>query len=196
MPASAVNSGFDFTFHVRQVCRDMTARLPELAHIDMDRVAVSFSQARSSHSHGLQATLTPMRFEGGATTTQRAGRRYRCQQLFDEQGHERLYILSCYLPRFLNHGLQEKVATLLHELWHISPEFNGDLRRFKGRCYAHGPSQKSYDAQVNKLAQRWWRRSPPAELYQFLRFSFRELDAQCGPIYGTKIPAPKLIPVE
>jgi hypothetical protein len=37
----------DFTARIRLVCVDMVARLPELAHVDMCRVAVAFSQARS-----------------------------------------------------------------------------------------------------------------------------------------------------
>ncbi len=146
---------FDFTLHVRRVCEHMVAHLPELAHIELAQVAISFSQVRSRVAHGIQATLTPLRFEGGALTSVQHGRRYTVQRLYDPtSGAEILYILCLYVPRFLNHPLEEKVATILHELWHISPEFNGDLRRFAGRCYAHGPNQKDYDAQVEGRLER------------------------------------------
>jgi hypothetical protein len=188
--------GFDYTRHARVLCADMTSRLPELEHIDLDRVAVAVTQARASGRYGVQATLTPMRFEGGATTGERNGRRYTAQQLLDEEGRELLYILTLFLPRFQNQSLAEKINTMLHELWHISPACDGDLRRFAGRCYAHGRSQKEYDAQVDQLARRWWADRPPASLYEFLRLDFRQLRKRHGAIYGVRIPHPKLIPID
>src|SRR5690606_38484073 len=101
--------GFDFTSAMRRTCVDMAARLPELAHIDMTRVAVGFCQTRKSVTHGLQASLTPLRFENGAEYTIRRGRRYACQRLYDPEGCEYLYLLNFYLPRFLNHHFGEKV---------------------------------------------------------------------------------------
>ena len=38
-----------------------------------------------------------------------------------------LYLLSFYLPRFLKLPWREKLATVIHELWHVNPQFNGDL---------------------------------------------------------------------
>lgn len=187
--------GFDFTAHVRRLCADMVERLPDLAHIDLDRVAISFTQARNHYRHGVQATMTPMRFEEGSLVARRRGRDYTVQRLYDSNGRELLYILSIYLPRFQNHSLREKVATVIHELWHISPLFDGDLRRFSGRCYAHGGSQKEYDRQVDEIAARWWELAPSTAVYDFLRHSFRDLEEQYGRVYGTKIPHPKLIPV-
>jgi len=187
------SEGFDFTAHMRVVCADMVDQLEELAHIDLDRVAIGFSQARKRVLHGLQATLTPMRFEGGHLTTNRNGRRYTAQRLIDEGGTELLYILSFYLPRFSNLDLQEKLSTIVHELWHISPRFDGDLRRFAGRCYAHGRSQKEFDTMADRLALRWLSLGPPETLVGFLRLNFRQLAAQHGHVFGQKIPTPKLI---
>ena len=62
-----------------------------------------------------------------------------------------LYILNFYLPRFLDLPFREKLTTMLHELWHIGPKFDGDVRRLGGRCFAHGSSQKQYDAHVEAL---------------------------------------------
>jgi hypothetical protein len=85
---------------------------------------------------------------------------------------------------------------VVHELWHISPRFDGDLRRFGGRCYAHSASQRRYDAKVEQLVDRWLSLEPPASVYNFLRYEFRELVRRYGRVYGVKIPTPKLIPVE
>ena len=190
-----MDGSFDFTTRMRALCADMTARLPELQHIDLARVMIAFSQARKRVHHGLFATLTPLRFEGGNVEGLQRGRRYRIQRVVDSSGREMLYILSFYLPRFMDLTFQDKLVTVLHELWHISPAFDGDLRRHPGRCYAHSHSQKNYDAQMELLGKRWLALEPPLELYDFLRCNFRELQRCYGAIYGLRVRQPKLIPV-
>jgi len=188
--------GFDITRHLRHVAQDMVGRLPELAHIDCNRIAFAFCQTRKRVEHGLFASLTPMRFAGGATSGVRRGRRYGVQPVVDAAGGEMLYILRVYLPRFMDLDFREKLITVLHELWHIGPLFDGDLRRHEGRCYIHTSSQAEYDAEMGILADRWLALAPPPNLYGFLRLSFTELYAAHGPVFGTKIAQPKLIPLQ
>jgi len=180
---------------MRRVCGDMVCRLSELGHIDLDQVAISVTQARSTVSHGLYASLTPMRFAAGRRQTIIHGRPFRVAPLLDSQGREILYVLTFCLPRFLNASLEEKLSTTLHELWHIGPQFDGDLRRHGGRCYAHGRSRREYDRQMDRLAQRWLALDPPAHLYGFLQWSFDELAAEYGAVVGSRVRAPKLIPM-
>ena len=148
-------TGFDFTTRMRLLCADMIARTPELAHVDLSRVAVTFSQARKGVSWGMYASLTPLRFAGGSLTTVRRGRRYQVQRIVDGLGQEMLYLLSFYLPRFMNLVFREKLITIFHELWHIGPQFDGDLRRHEGRCFAHSHSQAQYDRQMGVFADGW-----------------------------------------
>lgn len=187
------STGFHFTEHIRQVCHDMTRRVPELGHVDMRHVAVSFTQTRSAVLHGIYATLTPMRFADGQLHTLRRGKQWGLQRLYDPSGREMLYILRFYLPRFLDLPFRQKLLTTIHELWHIGPRFDGDLRRFAGRCYAHSASKESFDAQAGTLVDRYLAAEPPEDIYGFLRESFRELTARHGRVFGTKIRAPKLI---
>lgn len=194
--ATVTKTGFDFTAHMRSMIEDAISRLPELQHIDLSRVAITFSQARKRVAHGLFATLTPMRFENGARTGLRNGRRWRAQEILGPDKQEMLYILSFYLPRFMDVDFQEKLVTIFHELWHISPEFNGDLRRHPGRCYAHTHSQREYDARMAVLASKWLRCQPPEYRYQFLKYRFQELQNHYGRIYGLHVTQPKLIPID
>src|SRR5262245_52206575 len=90
---------FDFTFHIRRVCADIISRLPELGHIELGRVAVSVCQTRKAVPHGIFASLTPLRFAGGSSTTIRRGRQMSVERVLDKSGREMLYILSFYLPR-------------------------------------------------------------------------------------------------
>ncbi|MCA9216727.1 MAG: hypothetical protein KDB27_26845, partial [Planctomycetales bacterium] len=190
---SQLGRGFDFTAHMRTIVTDMVSRLPELAHINLDSVAFAFAQARKKTHYGIHASLTPMRFKNGARTTVKRGAEYMCQQLLDSDGKEMLYILTFYLPRFMDVIFDEKLVTILHELWHISPDFNGDIRRHPGRCYAHTQSQKEYDKEMKVLADRWLTRDPPEEIYSFLRYDFQQLQREHGQVWGTKIPHPKMI---
>jgi predicted metallopeptidase len=189
-------SGFDFTAHMRVLCEDIVTRSPEMNHISMKRVAVSFAQTRKAVQHGMWASLTPMRFANGALEENRRGRRYTVQRLYGKDGKEMLYILTFYMPRFMELSFEDKLVTIFHELWHISPNFDGDIRRHPGRCYVHTTSEEEYDRQMAKLARRWMKADPPNHIYEFLRCDFAKLEQRFGRVFGTRIRNPKLIPVK
>jgi hypothetical protein len=172
----------------------MVGRLGELSHIDMSRVAVGFAQARRGGPYGTWASLTPLRFAGGVATTHRRGRTWAVQRLVGGDGREMLYLLTFYLPRFLDQPFEEKLTTIVHELWHINDKFDGDLRRHEGRCFAHGPSQRQFDELAARLARKWLSSSPPEEVYAFLRLSFKDLHARHNGIFGLRYGRPKLVP--
>ena len=187
--------GFDFTLHMRRLCADMAARLPELAHIDMTRVAIRFCQARKAVRHGMQASAdaAAIRRRRAASPCAAAGAGP-SQRIYDAAGHEMLYLLSFYLPRFLEHSLAEKLATVIHELWHIGPRVrrrsappSGPLLRPQPFAAAVRRRDGTLDRQVAGPRSR--RRS----CYEFLRYNFRQLQKQSGPIFGTRIATPKLI---
>jgi hypothetical protein len=192
MPAP---DGFDFTLHIRRLCADFVSRLEPLRHIDLARVAITFSQTRTARP-GRYATLTPLRFIDGKLHAIRRGRQWGISKIFDADGREMLYILNFYLPRFLNLPLGEKLTTVVHELWHISPRFNGDIRRLGAHHYAHGPSKKKYDADMERFVEHWLRLDPPEELYAFLRDDFGALATRHGRIFGWPFRAPKLFRVD
>lgn len=194
-PLKRPRLGLDYTAQVRRVTEDLLADERDFRHVDLSRVAFSFSRARQRGVYGIYASLTPLRFESGADVGRRRGRQYTVQKLYDDRGQEMLYILSVYLPRFADLSLREKVITLYHELWHISPQFDGDIRRHPGRCYAHSHSKAEYDEHMGRYADRWLGNSPPAEFVEFLDCSFDALHKRHGKLFGTRIPRPKLLPV-
>lgn len=187
-----VTGPFDFSRAMRDLCEDIAARMDEFSHIRMEQVAVTFAQARRRVSYGMQAKLTPLRFENGSLVMRRGRHEWTVQRVFDGEV-EMLYILTFYLPRFLEHSFREKMITVFHELYHISPLFDGDIRRMEGRYHVHSHSQKEYDALMGQYVDRYLSSRPPARLYSFLEQRFASLEAQHGGIVGMRIPLPKLL---
>ncbi len=186
---------FDFCEAMTALCEDICARHAEFQHVRMPRVAVTFAQTRSPVEWGVQARLTPLRFQGGATVERRKGRLWTVQKVV-HRGQEALYLLTFLLPRFLNLPFDEKLITVFHELYHISPEFNGDIRRFGGACYVHTGSQKNYDRQMAVFAREYLAQRPEEKLYAFLRLDFTQLRQHVGEVVGLRIAIPRLIPLD
>jgi len=184
----------DFSLAMLRVCEDICARHGQFQHIDMSQVAVTFAQARSHVMHGLQAKLTPMRFENGDITARRDGQMWTVQRLFMEQ-REMLYILTFYLPRFLNQPFKEKLVTVVHELFHISARFDGDIRRLPGHYHVHSHSQKEYDDQMAVYVDEYLR-TKPGPVLDFLKDNFQSLRDTHGGVVGLQVPIPKLIPCD
>lgn len=185
---------FDFTLAMRRLCEDITQRLADFEHVRMEQVAVTFAQARRRVSYGLQAKLTPLRFEGGELVTRRRGKMWTIQRWYAGDV-EMLYILTFYLPRFLEQSFREKLITVMHELYHIGTGFDGDIRRLAGHYHVHSHSQKEYDRQMDSLVDQYLASDPPEALYRFLRIGFRELTAHHGSVVGIRVPIPKLLPL-
>jgi hypothetical protein len=185
---------FDFCGHVRRLCGDVVRHCPELAHIDVSRLLFAMTQARSARAHGLQARVTPLRFRGGRLTRRRGGHTYQVQRYFVD-GREMLYLVTFCLPRFLDRPLHDKFVTLFHELYHIGPDFDGDLRRHEGRCAMHTHSKRRYDAHMSELARAYLGNGADQPLYSFLRLDFAQMEHRHGGVVGVVVPRPRLLPV-
>jgi hypothetical protein len=190
-----VDQPFDFCSHVRALCADVVHHCPELRHIDLSRVLFGMTQARSGRRHGLQARVTPLRFrQGELTRRRRGGGLYQVQRYF-VNGREMLYLVTFCLPRFLDQDFDDKFITLFHELYHISPNFEGDLRRHEGRCALHTHSKRLYDEHMADLARAYLSNGASKSLHAFLRLSFAQLQHRHGSVVGIVVPRPRLLPI-
>jgi hypothetical protein len=198
-PAAAADVGpprppFDFCGHIQHLCADIAARCSALRHVDVSRMLFGVTQARNGHAHGLQARVTPLRFRDGRLTRQRRGITYQVQRYF-VGGRDILYLVTFCLPRFLDLDFQEKFVTLFHELYHINPTFDGDLRRHNGRYSIHSSSQRRYDEHMARLAQEYLDGGADPSLHAFLRLNFAQLQSRHGRVVGVMVPRPKIVPV-
>jgi hypothetical protein len=185
---------FDFGCHVSRLCADIIRHSSELSHIDVSRLLFCMTQARSGHAFGLQARVTPLRFHHGRLTRRRHGTLYQVQRYFVD-GREMLYLVTFCLPRFLDQDFDDKFVTLFHELYHISPAFEGDLRRHAGRCALHTHSKRGYDAHMAHLARAYLSNGADRSLHGWLRLDFAQLLHRHGSIVAAAVPRPRLIPV-
>jgi hypothetical protein len=177
-----------------RLCADIASRSADFWHIDVSRLLIAVTQARTSRRFGLQARVTPLRLRDGALVRRHRGFDYQVQR-YVVNGREMLYLMTFYLPRFLDQDLQDKLVTVFHELYHISPAFDGDLRRHPGRYRHHSHSQRGYDAHMLELVRAYLQQGPPANLYAFLRYNFAQLEVHYGSVTGVVVPRAKLVPL-
>lgn len=192
--SGAHDAPFHFSDHMRRLCADIASRYEPLSHIDVSRMIFAFTQARSFRVHGLQARVTPLRFHNGELTRKHRSVLFQVQK-FSLDHKDVLYIVTFCLPRFLNRDFEDKFVTIFHELFHISPTFDGDLRRHAGRYSVHTASQKRYDQEMAAMAREYLQSKPDPRLHGFLRLNFAQLKHRHGSVLGHIIPRPKLIPL-
>jgi predicted metallopeptidase len=144
---------------------------------------------------GSLAKIHPLRFAGGekAVKARRGRRNILCTMpTIMHQGEEILYVIYFLIPRFLELPFREKLITIFHELYHISPDFDGDIRRFPGRNYAHGSSTRSYNALMGKLVDIYLGGHADGERLHFLQGNLSELRSRHRAIVGRRLQAPRI----
>lgn len=190
----AASAPFDFCGHIRSLCAAVVTQIEAFYHINLDRVLFGVTVARNRRLHGLQARVTPMRFAHGEMTRRIRGLDYQVQR-FRHDGREILYLMTFCLPRFLNQSFHEKMVTVFHELFHISPAFDGDLRRHEGRYSVHSHSQKEYDQEMANLVRQYLNGRADPRLHAFLRLDFAQLHEKHQGVIGVMLPRPRIFPV-
>jgi hypothetical protein len=179
-------AGFDFTGNMTRLVDDIVKTHPFFKHIRINEILVAISPSNGNRN-GVVAKLRPMLFEGGSRTKLVRGIEYEAPEVIINN-KKILYIVYFHLPRFLNHGNHKtKLSTVLHELHHISPLFNGDIRRYSGKNYAHGNSRKDFDDLISIYTDEYIQSTSNPELSSFLKYKYSELKRKYGAICGDMI---------
>jgi predicted metallopeptidase len=141
------------TLAVKRLIRDVAARVPELAHIRASRILVVAGEARRAS----RATIRPAHFK--ETRHRGSASDGRTKPLVRVKGRKMLYVITLR-PLWFLAPPQERVATILHELYHASTRFDGTLHR--GRRHEVLPRSR-YNAKIRRLRDRYLA-AAPAEL--------------------------------
>lgn len=179
----------NLTGQLEDVIQDLCTRLPEFAHIAPERLLLCITQCRTRNAGGIFAKIVPMRFPDGTPFKLIKGSRYALPQIPTPHG-DVLYIIYVYVPRFFDQSLERRLLTLIHELYHIAPAFDGTIRRHGTR--AHGRSRAEFNANLEPLVARYLASNPPEELLAPLQCDFRSLASQCT-LQGRSLPVPKAV---
>ena len=145
----------NFNKAVRALLRDVALAMPEFTHVRPTRVLVVAGEARRAS----RGTVKPLAFRGGKATDSH-GRR---KPVVKVRGKRMLYCVTLRPLFFLDSTPEERVETLLHELFHVSRRFDGTLHA--GRRHAVlGPA---FEKRFRPLVERYLARCPAAILAPF-----------------------------
>ena len=139
----------NFNQVIRALLRDIVGREPKFGHIRPARILVVAGEARRS-SHG---TVRPLTFASGKSVDAHGRRkpavRYR--------GRRMLYLITLRPLFFRTSTPEQRIRTMLHELFHISSRFDGTLHQ--GR--RHARLGKAFSARLRPIVRRYLRECPP-----------------------------------
>lgn len=145
----------NITLAVKRLARDAASRLPELAHVRASRVLVVAGEARRAS----RATIRPAHF---GETRGRTGAGARKKPLIRVKGRKILYVVTLRPLWFLDSTPRERIATIVHELYHASTRFDGTLHR--GRLHTRMPLA-IFERRVDALVEQYLA-SAPEEIVQ------------------------------
>jgi hypothetical protein len=179
----------NITDQLEALVADLCARMPALAHIDARRVLVCLTRTRRRAAGGTFAKIVPMCFADGTPFKRDGDVLYALPQIPTPAGDVR-YLIYLYVPRFFEQPAERRLLTLIHELYHIAPAFDGTIRRFGSR--AHGNSRDDYNARLEPLVQAYLAAAPPADITAPLHADLRAL-AKTHTIIGRSLAIPKAV---
>jgi predicted metallopeptidase len=128
------------TLLCRRIVADMARKLPELSHVKAARILFVAGEAR----RGSRATIRPLL---GARVSLK--------------GRKALYCITLRPKFFRASTPEQRVETLLHELLHVSAEFDGRLH--PGRRHS-SISRARFEALLRPLVKRYLARGDTALL--------------------------------
>lgn len=139
----------NFNQAVRRLIRDLGARMPEFAHIKAGRVLVVAGEARRAS----RGTVKPLAFTGSKAVGPHGERK----AVVRVNGKRMLYCITLRPLFFRASTPQARIATLLHELFHISPRFDGTLAPSR----RHARSREEFPKMLRPLVRRYLRICSP-----------------------------------
>lgn len=130
---------------ISSICRQFSS----FSHIDTEKIHVCIASNRTGGRGATFGKVVPLRFQGGQEVTYHRGKCYAMPKI-EVNSIRILYLIYFYIPRFTDLAPVEKLRVIFHELYHIHPECNGDIRRFGKSGSAHGKSKKRFDTQFER----------------------------------------------
>jgi len=169
-----VHSSINLTDTLSLITHEMILRTEEFRKYDINRMLICCASNRSDSRGGIYGKLVPLKFEDGSDVIRYHGRLYSIPKIIHNNMEIR-YLIYYYHPKFFDLPAREKVNVMFHELYHINPEFNGDIRRMGKFKKAHGHSKKSFEKKYLDLAEEFYSYVKETPYHAFLDMNTRDL---------------------
>lgn len=139
----------DFTQAVQALIAHVASTHPEFSHIDARRILVIAGEARRAS----RGTVKPLTFAEKKRTDSLGRKKPRVKV----HGRQMLYSITLRPLFFRKSTPRQRVATVLHELFHISKSFDGTLDHQR----RHEEAGEGFEAEFAPIERRCWKRLPP-----------------------------------
>lgn len=139
----------DFTEAVRALIAHVAREHRDFAHLQAQRILVVAGEARRAS----RGTVKPLTF----AAKKRVDSLGRKKPLVKVNGRQMLYSITLRPLFFRRSTPRQRVATVLHELFHISKAFDGTLDHQR----RHDEAGEGFEAAFRPVERRCWKRLPP-----------------------------------
>ena len=168
------DSAINLTDVLSLIIHDMIRFTGEFRQFDMNRILICCATNRRDGRGATYGKLLPMRFKDGSSVIKYNDKYYTIPKL-NVNGSEILYIIYFYVPKFFDLSARDKIKVMFHELYHINPDFNGDIRRMGKVKSAHGHSRKSFEEKYIEYAEDFFKKISAAPYCNFLAMNTDDL---------------------
>lgn len=139
----------NFNDVVRQLLEDIATRSPEFAHIRPARILVLAGEARRAS----RGTVKPLTFAFGKSRDPDTGFR---RPIVKVDGRKILYTITLRPLFFRDSTAEQRIGTLLHELFHISRSFDGTLSESR----RHNAMGEAFNKALRPIVRRYLKACP------------------------------------
>lgn len=188
--ASPIKPSINATDVLTLIVEEIVRRSPVFAHIDTSRIVICVASNKAGARGATYGKLAPLKFKGGHDTIKYRGRYFTMPKVMSG-GSEILYLVYFYLPKFFDLDAKEKLKVIFHELYHISPEFNGDIRRITEGKAAHGSSRDKFNKLFETEQNEFYEYIKTTPYINFLDLSTKELHQHFKKVLCRRMKMPK-----
>ncbi len=187
---SPIEESINITDVLTLIIQDIQKRVETFSFLDMDRLTVCIASNRKNSRGGIYGKLVPLHFENGAKQVTYRGKIYSMPTVIRDSIRQK-YLIYFYMPKFFDLDAREKLRVIFHELYHISPDFNGDIRRMTKGKAAHGHSRKHFDSHFENELEIFFNYIKDTPYIRFLQLTGKDLFMIFNNVKGRRMKLPK-----
>ena len=159
------------------ILHDMVKSTEEFKSFDLNKILVCCASNRKNCRGATYGKLLPLKFKDGSEIVKHNGRLYTIPKV-KVNNKEILYVIYLYIPKFFNLSAKDKINVMFHELYHINPDFNGDIRRMGNFKAAHGHSRKSFEEKYIEYADSFFEKINDTPYLNFLKMNSDDIKSK------------------